>query len=805
MAKPKRASLGVALIARDAEQTIGHCIRSLRPFVEQVVVCVDESTTDRTAKVARRAGADLVPSIRVSDWHECARHGRVRAQHFARARNESFTYLDKSLGWWMWLDSDDVVKGAEHLAEVCAMMEQEEGRIAAQGQTLAGAWCNYHYSTMLGGRVTNTLFDRERILRTKVGWEWEYRVHEVVKPLCPRPAWLSIPQVQVFHQEGVHKPESSAKRNLLLLEIDLEEDPEDARAAFYMGNQHFAMGGWREAIRWYERLLEIGQNTYEKWQSAVYLSMAYERLGDLDAAINAALEAIKEQPKHPEPYYRLAACYVLSAEFEKAEWWTRMGREREAPPFFVFKNPLDYTFNQRVVLSDALAQMGRVQEAKAELEAAHAAYPDERVGNAIAHYREMEANAGKANAYVTLAHTLGSDWAIENGPRLPAEVRAFGRVRDVYVPALLRARPNTQPRIVFWCGRSIEEWYPETLEETGIGGSETAVIKVAERFAGDGWRVDVYNGAGRYEGLYEGVGYWDPERLAGGGEVGTVFVSWRQPGAHPRGMEAGAGILWCHDLNYGPDVAADMQLWDRVLGVSAWHADMLRRFYTLPAEMVDFVPNGIDLGRFGPDTRKVPFRCVYASSPDRGLERLLRLWPRIVEQEPAAELHVAYGWTVFDAMAQTRPWMAAYKRRITDLLEHTPGVVWRDRLPQAELARLYSESYVWAYPSSFLEVSCISAMEAMAGGAVPVCSASGALKETVGTAGAVVTGHPDSRAWPDFYVNVLRGVLTDPGIRKPLEYAGRERAKEYTWDSAYERWRGIVTGLLEGKKEMVAA
>jgi glycosyltransferase involved in cell wall biosynthesis len=219
-----------------------------------------------------------------------------------------------------------------------------------------------------------------------------------------------------------------------------------------------------------------------------------------------------------------------------------------------------------------------------------------------------------------------------------------------------------------------------------------------------------------------------------------------------------------------------------------------------------YVPNGIDLARFAGPGKKVPFRCVYASSPDRGLETLLRLWPGIVEQEPTAELHIAYGWDNID------PWIARgdarlyeLKQTITALIERTPRVVWRGRLPQDQLARLYQESYCWLYPSSFTEVSCISAMEAMAGGAVPVTSAVGALPETIGDAGIVVTGNTYTEAWREFWLSCAKGVLFAPDVRLPLAAKGVERAKGLTWNRSFEKWKEIVSGLLEGSKEAVMA
>ncbi len=785
-------SLAVAIIARDAEKSLGRCLDSIRDYASQIVVCVDEDTKDRTAKVARAHGAKVLP-IQVSDFHECPIHGRVRAQHFARARNESFSRLSKGADWWMWIDADDILTGGDKLGEMLAVVPPE----------VIGVWLPYEYAALQSGEIrrVNTVFHRERILRSSVGWEWRYRVHEVVTPLKDGP-WLHSDLVRIAHQAGVHQ-QTSAERNARLLEIDLEENPEDHRAIFYMGNQYFALGMWEQAADWYERYTRLPEtNPYELWQSYVYMSMAYQKLANPDAALQAAFGGIDCNPTHPEPYLQLAAVYLMSGEYDKSIYWSKQAEHKTEPPFFVFKNPMDYSFNRLVMQADALGQQGRITDAKQHLQAAQQVFPDERVEQAIARYESIERAEAQANAFVTLASSLdgrsGDLWDLD----LPRDIRRFGRVRDVVMPTVLKSRVGDRPRVVFWCVVAPEEWAPPKVNETGVGGSETAAIEIAKRFAQAGWRADVYGDPGVYEGVYDDVGHFERKRLFKG-EKADLMVSWRDPSAWRLPLETRARVLWMHDLNFGPQATQDIQhpSWDRVLGVSRWHADMLATYYGI--SNTDFVPNGINLERFDPTIRKVPWRCVYASAPDRGLLTLLEVWPRIVENEPGAELHIAYGWATFDVVARSYPAMQRYKERAMERMQQ-PGVIFRDRLPQDQLARLYSESYAWLYPCSFLEVSCISAMEAMAAGAVPVTSDAGALKETVGRYGFMVPGQPHSRAWQDFYVLTARAVMASPEVRLPMEKLIREHARELTWDRSFEKWLEIVEVLLRREVALAA-
>lgn len=868
-AAPQKANIGVAMIAYNAEATLQACLASFAPYVRRIVVCVDERTTDKTALIARRFGCEVHP-IKVSDWHECPQHGRILAQDFAKARNESFGYFaDSDVDALMWVDADDVIEHAEQLPALLANMPEP----------CIGSWHPYIYSHMLtpeGWRQVNTLFHRERLLRThyrgqRVQWVWENRVHEVVLPRnVDHPQWLQNESVVWVHQHQAHKTEVSAPRNLTLLEIELEDDPESPRTNFYMGNQYFAMSDWFNAVQWYERRtrLELPKernNPYEVWQSYVYMSLAYERMGDMSASLSAAFGALDTLPQHPEPYWRLAALYAQTEQPEKCVYWTQRAEDCVEAPFFAFKNPMDHLFNRHLPLADSYLQMGDIAKATATWKTALQAFPDEHIKGRAEWGEAKLAAEEAASDFMRTARFLDREQTLAVYDKLPDSVKRFGRARNVMAAALRQRRRErvlqseskqehghgnedqlhpeqlpvagvnaadngqgndgkrrdphvdggkgaerhpavainrggdillshgpslTQPTIVFFCPGSWEPWAPPSVNTTGIGGSETAVMEIAKRFARAGWLVDVYGNPDWMEGEHDGVGYWDIGRWDDA--PCDVFVGWRRPDAYGAATKAKQRVLWCHDLNYGPDAAEAFQQWDKVLGVSEWHANRLALYYGVFV-LPDSVPNGIDVERFDLNLKKVPFRCVFASSPDRGLLRLLNLWPSILRTEPEAELHVAYGWDTTDKMiARGNQHLAEFKDRVVKKLETSERVVWRGRLNQAELATLYGESALWLYPTDFLEVSCISAMEAMAGGAVPITTRCGALSETLGDAGFLVPGPTTSRGYTETFLNVARGALTDETLRRAYANAGRLRAATLTWDQAFARWLDVL-------------
>jgi glycosyltransferase involved in cell wall biosynthesis len=126
-------------------------------------------------------------------------------------------------------------------------------------------------------------------------------------------------------------------------------------------------------------------------------------------------------------------------------------------------------------------------------------------------------------------------------------------------------------------------------------------------------------------------------------------------------------------------------------------------------------------------------RVGYFSAYYRGLETLLDIWPIIYEQVPEAKLDIYYGWGSWDALEGARG--VDLKNRITAKLKALEkyGVTEHGRVSHEELAKVMKQTNVWAYPTEFPEIHCITALKAQEAGCWPVVTNVGALKETVVT------------------------------------------------------------------------
>lgn len=182
-----------------------------------------------------------------------------------------------------------------------------------------------------------------------------------------------------------------------------------------------------------------------------------------------------------------------------------------------------------------------------------------------------------------------------------------------------------------------------------------------------------------------------------------------------------------------------------------------------------------------------PKLVIYGSSYDRGLQHLLDIWPDVKKEVPDAELRIFYGWILFDRVFGNNPERQAWKEKINKLMEQT-GITHLGRISHEACIEEHKNAGIWAYPTHFGEISCITAMRAQAYGSIPVVIDYAALKETV-QYGVKVDGDIYEEETKEKYKKELIALLKDEKrqdeIRGPMMKWARNK---FTWENVAKQW-----------------
>lgn len=180
-------------------------------------------------------------------------------------------------------------------------------------------------------------------------------------------------------------------------------------------------------------------------------------------------------------------------------------------------------------------------------------------------------------------------------------------------------------------------------------------------------------------------------------------------------------------------------------------------------------------------------KLFYGSSYDRGVDVLLEMWEDIKKEVPDATLDIAYGWDLFDLAAANNKERQAWKARVVELMK-LPGVTEHGRVGKDKLEDIRSECGIWAYPTYFTEINCITALEAQNDGLVPVTMTLGALKETA-QKGILIEGGIYKKEVKEKFKSELIALMKDDERWEKMSHKCEKFARKYDWRNIANAWK----------------
>lgn len=198
-------------------------------------------------------------------------------------------------------------------------------------------------------------------------------------------------------------------------------------------------------------------------------------------------------------------------------------------------------------------------------------------------------------------------------------------------------------------------------------------------------------------------------------------------------------IYWTHNLpgqmrivevseNRTLHIDNRWKYFDRIVFVSKWQQEQYSKHYKFSDNdlaKTTVLQNAIDPI---PDHKKPDdkIRLIYTSVPERGLDLLYEAYNRIytkynIELQVFSSYQI-YGWPTGDIV----------HRQLLDRVKSHPGIRYHSSVPNNIIREQLQRSHIFAYPSTFLETSCIALIEAMSAGCICVHPNIAALPETSG-------------------------------------------------------------------------
>lgn len=693
---------------------------------------------------------------------------------FAVARNAAYEMIPKDkFGWWLWVDTDDVLVAPDGL----------ESLIEGLDPYTRGVFMRYAYAIDPETGVCVVEQWRERLMSLDWVWAWRYPIHEV----CNAPAGTQFERadgpetskIYIKHLRKNTEDRGTRERNRRIVMKALKQDPDASRYHYYYANEclveaESAKDPIRKAplcdaaIVQYKRYLDMGGGSPDDtYGAAIRIAELFFMKGDFQGALDSYLQAGKACPDWPEAWVGASKTCLQLGDMKRTRDFADIALSVHRDHTSAAIEPLNYHFTPLVLRGIGSEEMGDFKKALKDYRAAEKIYnhSNQDVGKRIAGVKRKMKGTTPADAYQE---------------RL--ERRGF----------------NPEKSIAFYTNPISEVWNQETLKQGGHGGSETLVLEYATRFAADGWRVAVFGCPGDARGIGDdGVEYWNSEDFQPM-EPFTVLVSSRSMTPFAGPLLAQRKFLWLHDVNIGPSLRDIVGRPDQIIPISNWHKQHLQNLYGIPDDELTVIPNGVDLSMYPRPEFTDGHKFIWSSSPDRGLDTLLQLWPWIKSEWPDATLDVFYGWEFIDKVIAGDPAhpLNYIKSKISYLWHNNGaedgGLFWHGRVSPATLAKAQQQAEVWLYPTDFMETFCLTAIQAQLCGALPIASNLAALTENIACDYLTLNGWPQNTDYQSRLAELMTG-LFDSGenatnLRARARERGREFAEQFSIDSAYDAW-----------------
>lgn len=738
---------------------------------------------------------------------------------FAKARQFALKQVPKGLNQYIyWQDADDVLQYGEHLR---SLLED------AAKNNWSAIYLDYWYQVDVD-KETNEIREilvthkRERIVRNDDTWKWVGSLHEtLIEQKQENLVKIFRPECQVVHLSSNDRLDANIERNIEILEQTLRaQKGKDPRTSIYLAKAYFDKGKMAQdanrrvyldlALNLFHEYLEgsgkPGSADYREpsgWKEE--RSTAWSYVGEIaiimenpQIAAQAFQSAIDEAPWFPNYYVNLAMAYTMQNDFKKARHWLNVATSVSLPSTTIIIYPRELKTRSLEVSYQINLHESKLDRAVEDVEKLIEILPNEeelkkrlmftrglrdfnRACQSVAFLgKYLEVNGEKDK----LAHL------VQAMPKEMQKEQFASEMRHRFLPKRIWG----DNELAILCGPGFEEWSPKSLAK-GLGGSEEAVVYLSRELEKLGWKITVYANPGSEAGNHDGVEYrpWyelNPKDAFNG------LILWRGIGFADIKPQSKFTMLWLHDVPSNPDFTQErLNYVDKIAVLSEYHKSLLRlhdngQFLPMPDEKVFLTSNGIPNIKV-PDVERNPHRMIYASSPDRGLPYLLNNWEAIRKEVPDAELHVFYGFEVFDMIHRDNPARKQWKNQVMDMMKQ-PGITYHGRIGHTELEAEYAKSAVWAYPTDFTEISCISAMKAQALGAIPVTTTMAALDETVKNGiklDADITLKDSQKEYVEALVKVLKDEKGQEEMRKDMMPWAQ---KYFQWENVAKLWDELI-------------
>ena len=661
------------------------------------------------------------------------------------------------------------------------------------------------------GSPNGTSYIRAQLVNNNKRWKYVGILHEFITCIESNHTSATITG-NYYTVSGRTSNRNKYSNKYLKDALILEKAYEDAlktgddiyhRYGFYCANSYYDCGKYEEAIKWFKTTLTNNNWEQEKYVSCLRIYNCYKKLNQKETGFYYLVKAFSYDKERVECLYELVLHYCVDGmndvaynyynivkSFYKDKYLNSNLIEKLFIDVGIAELYLPYYMilvSYKVGDHETTIQMYRIIFTKKLIEKSKFF-----IGNMLFNLQFFIDYVKDDKVFLQLFQEYIDFLISINYPlhdhAFMIKYESYGvKVPKFSEPVFSMDNCLKSKNILLYSGYSPFKWNYTFSINNALGGSETAVTCLTKNFPKD---YTIYVAGDVEEETVENIRYINFKNLNNlikTTAFHSIIVS-RYLNFYElyRNFSAYQTFIWGHDITlyaYGSDLSVEgiLSKWEsKITGCicqTEWHKNLFLSSFPQLKDKITTINNGINVDLFNTKditkVNKITNRFIYTSCSERGLLKLVQLWPSILDNLPDAELVIS-SYNNFPKSDEDI--------KILEIITKIPSIKHMGKLNRSELYNLMATAEYWLYTSYFQETSCITSLELLASEVICLYYPVAGLINTIGDYGIKISEG-----------NEIDALLSLSNNKKTeLKIKGKEYALSCSWQNRVIEWSKLL-------------
>ena len=753
--------VNMCIMVKNGGEQFGQMLEENMKYIDRWTI-LDTGSTDNTVETIKRVLAGKKP-------------GELYEEpfiNFRDSRNRLLELAGTKCKYTVMLDDTYVLQG-----ELREFLNEVRGDQFADSFSLFIRCDDVEYAS-------NRVFIAER------GLKYKYTIHEVIPKENNNNVIVPITRVNIVDNIYDYMETRTADRkqnDLKMLFQEFEENPDDPRPLYYLGNTYNGIGDYENAFKYF---MERANHPVEGFVQEK-IDAIFEAARCANFKLNKTWEECEElyhrayvlDKSRPESMYFIGIHYFLESDLKKAYEHFKVA--------FAIGYPMHSQFSLKPTLSFHFLPKMLTQ--------------------LCYDFKDFELGEKCAKLFLNNNDKNADQYLI-----IESYYNMFVKLNSMNDKLTVKIEDDSKNLLCFVADGGFEPWTGSDILTKGVGGSETYIIEMARYIQKNGvYKVIVFCNC-LEQSTFEGVEYIPLAQFMPFAKtqfIHTCIIS-RFSEYVPVAIYGLVENIYLvlHDLLPSGIVLPLHNKMKKIFCLTEWHVEYVASIFPQYADKIEPLYYGIDIDTFDSCkqiraksddniqmqiteyTEKIPHKFIYSSYPNRGLYQLLQMWPEIVRAYPSANLHI-YADVNGKWVNNVEPEMMQNIRDLYAKYDAIPGGLniykygWVDK---KTLAEAWKTAEYWFYPCIFMETFCLTAVEAAISRTVAITNGLAGLQNTVGDRGICIPGDATGSEWKKMALIELFDIMENHERRNELIEKNYQWAKTMSWESQANVLEGYI-------------